>query len=103
MGTNHELLHSTGRRVRRVKKASGRMVVSALGFGIAYYFDPQNGEPRRRRLVESLETMARRVDRKLSSGGEDPPPLLYPVRQALRMVERREPLHSDRVRVAAGP
>ncbi len=102
MHTNNELLRSASGRVRRVKKASGRMVVSALGFGIAYYFDPQNGEPRRRRLMESLETTARRVDRKLASEVGDPP-LLQPVRRALRLVERREPPHNERVQVAAGP
>jgi hypothetical protein len=43
-----ELLRSATRRIRRGKKTTGRIVASALGFGMAYAFDTENGQRRKR-------------------------------------------------------
>jgi hypothetical protein len=50
-----ELWRSASRRARRGKRATGRIVVSALGFGMAYYFDAENGGLRRKHLQHSVQ------------------------------------------------
>jgi hypothetical protein len=98
MHTDHEVLRSAGQRARRIKKTWGRMLLSAFGFAMAYYLDPQNGEPRRRRLVESLENVAGQF-RPTPVPGGDAPPFLRPLRRALHVEERREPARSERAQV----
>ena len=57
MQTNRqELVHSARRRVQRGRKTTGRIVASALGFGMAYYFDAENGGERRKRLHQWCST-----------------------------------------------
>jgi hypothetical protein len=49
-----ELLRSATRRIQRGRKTTGRIVASALGFSVAYYFDSQRGGLRRKRLQHSM-------------------------------------------------
>ena len=83
------LLSSANRRQRRVRRTTGRILVSALGFGVAYYFDPQSGGARRTRLQLSLRRAARTIDSRLTSDVEDPPPVFDPMPWGLRVPESR--------------
>lgn len=74
-----ELLRSASRRVRRGRRTTGRIVVSALGFGVAYYFDMENGDVRRKRLRQTMQRTLHNVDSALSSDLGDPPPVFQPV------------------------
>src|SRR5947209_2609569 len=84
-------LSSASRRMRRARRTSGRILVSVLGFGMAYYFDTDNGAARRTQLRHSLRRTARRLGSVLGSEVGDPPPSFYP---ALRGVA--EPAAPDR-------
>ena len=64
-----ELLSSANRRVRRARRTTGRIVVSALGFGLAYYFDAETGAARRSALWRWLRRAAHDVDSALKSQG----------------------------------
>jgi hypothetical protein len=64
-----ELVRSASGRVRRGRRAAGRVVVSALGFGVAYYFDTENGGLRRKRLHETLHRVV--ADIKSARTSED--------------------------------
>src|ERR1700761_3529606 len=76
MQTNRqELLSSVTRRLRRGKKATGRIVVSALGFALAYYFDPENGELRRKQLHQTVQRAFRTLNEAAVSNAGDPPPV----------------------------
>lgn len=74
-----ELLSSASRRLRRGKKATGRIVVSALGFGLAYYFDTENGELRRKQLHQMAQRAFRTLNVALAPDVEDAPPDFTPV------------------------
>ncbi len=78
------LLRSASRRVRRGRRATGRVVVSALGFGVAYYFDTENGGLRRKRLHETLHRVVADIDSARTSGDRGLSPVFRPVRYALR-------------------
>ncbi len=69
-----DLLRSASRRVRRGRRATGRIVVSALGFGVAYYFDTENGGLRRKRLHETMHRVVTdiRSARTSEDGGASP-------------------------------
>ena len=85
MQTNRqERLRSANRRLRRGRKATGRIVVSALGFGVAYYFDTQNGRLRRKRLEEMVHRAVGNIDTVRASEVGDAPPMFHPVLHALR-------------------
>jgi len=86
--TRLELMSSASRRARRARRTSGRILVSALGFGMAYYFDTENGAVRRRRLQRWLRHTARSVDSVLTSEVGDPPPVFSPVWRGLRALEQ---------------
>jgi hypothetical protein len=92
----HQHVQSANRRVRRVRRSTGRILAVALGFGIAHYFDPENGDARRRRLAASVRRAARVVDSRLASEAGDPPPALLPLLRALH------PHHEDSVGVERG-
>ena len=62
------LLRSASGRVRRGRRATGRVVVSALGFAVAYYFDTENGGLRRKRLHETLHRVVADIDSARTSG-----------------------------------
>jgi hypothetical protein len=80
MQTNRqELVRSARRRVHRGRKATGRIVVSALGFAMAYYFDAENGAERRKRLHQMMQHAARDVGARLASDAADPPVVFHPV------------------------
>ena len=80
MQTNRqELVRSARRRVQRGRKATGRIVVSALGFAMAYYFDAENGAERRKRLHQMVQHAARDVSTRLASDVADPPVVFHPV------------------------
>jgi len=62
MRTNRqELVRAARRRVHRGRMTTGRIVASALGFGVAYYFDAENGGLRRKRLHRRAEQTPRSV------------------------------------------
>jgi hypothetical protein len=82
--SGQEILSSANRRIRRVRRSTGRLVASALGFGVAYYFDPENGALRRKRLHQLLQRVAQRVDAALAPEAGDPPPDVPSIRRALR-------------------
>jgi hypothetical protein len=67
------------RRVRRARRTSGRLLASALGFGVAYYFDTGNGEARRRKAQHWLGRTARRLDSVFACKAGDPPPAFSPL------------------------
>ena len=88
--TRQQLLRSATRRARRARRTTGRIVVSALGFGMAYYFDAENGHARRKQLQRWLQRTARSIDSVLTSEVGDPPPV-YPVWRGLRALEPDSP------------
>ena len=55
------VLHALTRQAQTAKRTSGRIVVSALGFAVAYYFDTTNGPARRRQLHAQLRSAARKI------------------------------------------
>ena len=79
-----ELVSSANRRMRRARRTTGRVLVSALGFGMAYYFDTENGGQRRTQLRHALRRAARGVDAVLTAEVGDPPPVFYPVLRGMR-------------------
>jgi hypothetical protein len=74
-----ELLSSANRRIRRGRKTTGRIVVSALGFGVAYYFDMENGAARRKKLHDLLRRTVRNIESGLDPEVDDAPPVFPPV------------------------
>ena len=74
-----ELLSSANRRIRRGRKTTGRIVVSALGFAMAYYFDAENGALRRKQLQRSMHRALQNVNDTLAPNAGDPPPVFHPV------------------------
>ena len=78
----HGVFSSAIGRARRTRRTSGRVLASALGFGVAYYFDTENGEVRRRKAQQWLGRTARRLDSVFDSEARDPPPVLSPLRAA---------------------
>ncbi len=38
--------------VHRARKSTGRLLVSGLGFSVAYFFDPAHGSARRKQAIE---------------------------------------------------
>ncbi len=76
-----EMLRSANRRIRRVRRSTGRLVAAALGFAVAYYFDTENGALRRKRLHQLFERGAQRIDAVLAPEAGDPPSVLSPMRR----------------------
>ena len=80
MQTNRqELVHSARRRVQRGRKTTARIVASALGFAMAYYFDAESGAERRKRLQHRVQHVARDVGARLAPDVGDPPVVFHPV------------------------
>jgi hypothetical protein len=75
-----ELVSSAGIRARRARRTTGRVLVSALGFAVAYYLDPENGDARRKQLQQVLQRTARHLKSVLSPEVEDPSPALASLR-----------------------
>jgi hypothetical protein len=76
-----DVFQAASRGARKAKRASGRLLMSALGFGLAYYFDSANGHARRQRLRGQLRAAARRIDGMFTADPalEDAPPAFYPL------------------------
>lgn len=76
-----ELVKAASRRARRAKRTSGRIFASAIGFGLAYYLDTQNGASRRLQLRNQLRRAARRIDALFAPDPavDDIPPVFYPL------------------------
>jgi hypothetical protein len=79
-----ELFSSANRRARRARRTTGRILVSALGFGVAYYFDTEKGDRRRKHLYGALQRTAHSIDSVLAPEAGDPPPLFTPLLRAFR-------------------
>jgi hypothetical protein len=80
MQTNrHELVRAARRRVHRGRMTTGRIVASAVGFGVAYYFDAENGGHRRKRLHRTVEQAARSVGARLVPHVDESPVVFDPV------------------------
>jgi hypothetical protein len=43
----------------RARKSTGRLVVSGLGFSVAYFFDPDHGSARRKHAIEVIHQVRR--------------------------------------------
>lgn len=85
--TRQQLLSSATRRARRARRTTGRILVSALGFGMAYCFDAEHGQARRKQLQRWQRRTARSIDSVLTSEVGDAPPVFYPVWPGLRALE----------------
>jgi hypothetical protein len=80
MQTNRqELVRSARRRMQRGRKTTGRIVASALGFGVAYYFDSENGALRRKRLHDAVQTALRDLSLLAAPDVGDQPVVFHPV------------------------
>jgi hypothetical protein len=98
MQTNRqELVRSARRRVQRGRKTTGRIVASALGFGMAYYFDAESGGERRKRLHHVVQRAARDLSARLAPDVGDPPVVFHPVVRGHR-VQEDVPAEGGRVR-----
>jgi hypothetical protein len=86
-----ELISSANRRARRARRTTGRILVSALGFGVAYYFDTENGDRRRTRLYEALQHGVRSISSVSTAEAGDPPPIFPPVLRAFGTEETSFP------------
>jgi|GEM_PF-3084318 len=82
------VLSSANRRMRRARRTSGRLLASALGFGVAYFLDTENGQARRRKAQQRLGRTARRLDSVFGSEAGDPPPGSTPRLQGLAQEHR---------------
>ena len=85
-----ELLSSANRRIRRGRKTTGRIVVSAFGFAVAYYLDTENGAARRKRLSQFLQRTAHTIESGLAPEVDDPPAVFPPVLRTHRPEEHRQ-------------
>lgn len=80
MNDNRQRLTSSAiRHARRVRRTTGRAVVSAFGFGVAYYLDTENGAERRHQLHRLLRRTATALNSVLAPRVEDPPPVFHPL------------------------
>jgi hypothetical protein len=46
-------------RAHRARKSTGRLVISGLGFSVAYFFDPDHGSARRKQAMEVVNHVRR--------------------------------------------
>jgi hypothetical protein len=80
MQTNRqEIVRAARRRVHRGRMTTGRIVASAVGFGVAYYFDAENGGLRRKRLHRTMDHAARSVGARLVPHAGEPPVVFDPL------------------------
>ena len=86
MQTNRqELVSSARRRLQRGRKTTGRIVASALGFGMAYYFDAESGAERRKRLHQIVQHAVRDINARLTPDVGDAPVVFHPVLRGHRV------------------
>jgi hypothetical protein len=67
-----ELLRSATRRIQRGRRTTGRIVASALGFSVAYYFDPESGGLRRKHLQHAARGLFGQINDALAPDIADP-------------------------------
>jgi hypothetical protein len=67
-----ERVRSATRRIQRGRKTTGRIVASALGFSLAYYFDPENGGLRRKHLQHTVRGFFGEINDALAPDIADP-------------------------------
>jgi hypothetical protein len=80
MQTNRqELARAARRRLQRGRKTTGRIVASAVGFGVAYYFDAENGGLRRKRLHRTVDETARSISVRMVPHVGEPPVVFHPM------------------------
>jgi hypothetical protein len=72
------------RPARAREESHGRIVATALGFGVAYYFDTENGALRRKRLHQMVQRTVGDIDAVRASDVVDALPVFHPVLHALR-------------------
>ena len=66
-------MRSASRRIQRGRKTTGRIVASALGFRVAYYFDTENGGLRRKHLQQAVRRLFGQINDALAPDVADPP------------------------------
>jgi hypothetical protein len=81
--SRQELIGSAIRHARRARRTTGRLLVSGFGFGLAYYFDSENGAARRAQLRSSLRRTALTIDSVWAPETGDPPPVFTPLLRGL--------------------
>ena len=67
-----EPLLSAIRQIQRGRKTTGRIVASALGFSVAYYFDPESGGLRRKHLQHAVRGFFGEINDALAPDVDDP-------------------------------
>jgi hypothetical protein len=78
MQTNRqELVRSARRRIQRGRKTTGRIVASAFGFGVAYYFDAEKDALRRKRFQYAVRTAVRDAVSVLAAPDVGDPPVVF--------------------------
>ncbi len=82
-GSRQELIGSVLRHARRAQRTTGRLLVSGFGFGLAYYFDSENGGVRREHLRRSLRRAALTIDSLWAPEAGDQPPVFTPLLRGL--------------------
>jgi hypothetical protein len=60
--------NAVARQAHRARRSAGRIVVSAAGFSVAYYLDPENGAQRRHRLHELMRKTGATIDGAITPG-----------------------------------
>jgi hypothetical protein len=83
LNNRQDLIGSAIQHARRARKTTGRIVVSALGFGLAYYLDAENGVERRQHLRGFLRRGAATVDAVFAPEAGDPPAEFRPLLRGL--------------------
>jgi hypothetical protein len=86
-GKGQALMSSAIKQARRVRRTTGRLVVSGLGFGLAYFFDAENGGARREQLRRSLRRTAFTIDSVWAPAAGDPPAVFTPLLRGLSAEE----------------
>jgi hypothetical protein len=56
------------------RKSAGRVVLSGLGFSVAYFFDPDHGSARRKQAVEVVNHLRRATARVKTRRSRQTPP-----------------------------
>jgi hypothetical protein len=70
-----------GSRIRSVKKTSGRLLFSGIGFSAAYFLDPEHGAARRQRIkaVAKARLHAAGEARPIPNAGDKKDPVEAPM------------------------
>jgi hypothetical protein len=54
-----QTVQAARRRVHRVKRSTGRLLIAGLGFSVAYFFDAAQGRDRRQKTMEVIRRVRR--------------------------------------------